>query len=147
MVGDAGVVSVMAASLMTYHRCLSMSKLRLEVFLDRVLSKLKTSNYFLAFSVESTTLKSPFECFGGMRNCVNDFSWKVWLFSISFVFLDYVDEKKKYILWGPTTYNVIVSQDVVTTLYNEGCVEENNKNSMLAKQIALLSNTGIRVLV
>ena len=44
------------------------------------------------------------------------------------MFLDYVDEKKEYILWSPTIHNVIVSQDIVMTISDEGCVEENNKN-------------------
>ena len=40
-----------------------------------------------------------------------------------------MENKREYILWGPTTHNVIVSdQDVVIILSNEGCVEENNKN-------------------
>ena len=62
--------------------------------LDRILFELKTTNWFLVFTVESTTLKALIEYFGGMRNCVDDFSWKVWVFSISSVFLDYVDEKR-----------------------------------------------------
>ena len=47
---------------------------RLEVFLDRILSELKTTNYFLVFIVESTTLKAPIEYFGGMKNCTDYFS-------------------------------------------------------------------------
>ena len=51
-----------------------------------------------------------------MRNCIDEFSLKVWLFSISSVFLDYDDKNKEYILWGPTTHNVIISQDVEMTI-------------------------------
>ena len=78
----------MVESLTIYHRCLSMSKPRPEVFLDRILSKLKTTNCFLVFTIESPTLKAPIESFERMRNCVNDFSWTVWVFSIRFMFLD-----------------------------------------------------------
>ena len=71
-----------------------MSKPRLEVFLDRILFESITTKRFLAFTVEITTLKAPIEYFGRMINCVDDFSWKMWVFSISSVFLDYVDEKR-----------------------------------------------------
>ena len=63
------------------------------------------------------------------------FLGKCGCFTKSFDFLEYVDGKREYVLWGPTTHNVIVSQDVVMTLSDEGCVEENN--STLVEQIAL----------
>ena len=71
-----------------------MSKQRLEVFLNKILFELKTTNCFLAFIVESTTLKAPIEYFGGIKNYVDDFSREVWVSSIRSVFLDYIDEKK-----------------------------------------------------
>ena len=105
---EARVASVMM-SLTIYHRCLSMSKSRLEIFLDRIMFELKTTNVFFAFTVENTTLKTPIEYFGGMTNCFDDLSSKVWVFSVRSMFVDHVNEKKEYILWGPTIHNVIVS--------------------------------------
>ena len=63
MVGEARVTSVMVESLTFYHRCLSMSKLRLEVLFDRILFELNTTNCFLAFTLERTTLKVAIEYF------------------------------------------------------------------------------------
>ena len=81
---------------------------------------------FLAFTIKSYTLESYVKYLKGIRNCVDDFSLTTWLFTKRFNFLNYVDGKK-YILWCPTTHNVIVSQYVMT-LSDEDCVEENYKN-------------------
>ena len=56
------------------------------------------------------------------------FSWKVRIFIKRPDFLDCVDGKIKCILQGPTTHIVIVSQNIIKTLSDEGSVEENNKN-------------------
>ena len=95
MVGEAGFASVMAESLKIYHRYLSLSKPRLKVFIDRILFESNTTNCFLAFTIESTTLKAPIAYFEGMRNCVDDFSWKVSVFSMRSLFLDYANGKQE----------------------------------------------------
>ena len=51
MVGEARVASVMVEPLMIYHRCLSMSKPRLEVFFDRILFELKVLLWKLLLNI------------------------------------------------------------------------------------------------
>ena len=68
------VAIVVAESLTICHRCLSISKPRLDVFLDRIIYELTTINRFLLFIVESTTLETHIESLIGMKNCVDDFS-------------------------------------------------------------------------
>ena len=74
IVSEAGVVSVMAESLTIYHKYLRMTKPRLEGFHYKILFESKTTNYFLPFIVENTTLKAPIEYYGGIKNCVDEFS-------------------------------------------------------------------------
>lgn len=50
VLGKARVVIIVAETMMIYHRCLSKSKLGLKVLLNKILSKLKSSDYFLAFT-------------------------------------------------------------------------------------------------
>ena len=100
------------------HRCLSISKLILEVLLDRIFFEFRSINldYFPSFIVKSTTFEAHVQSHRGIRSYVDNFFWKVWMLTKRSSFLSNVDGKIEYLLWGPTTHIVIINQDVITTL-------------------------------